>query len=234
VVGRARAGYVREVETDVAMTTVRVAATSGSVRVIAEVRADVDVPDSVEYSVHDSMTTVSSGSRRVTVRVPEGTDLVIGSASGRVEVIGRAGSVAVVTSSGRVSVDTARSVDIRTTSGRVTVDVADESCRVLTKSGRVDIGRCGAAHLTASSGKITLTAASGPVHAHCVSGRIDVATTSAQDVEAETVSGRIRVRMPADVRPWIVHRNDTEPAPERCDCVVTARSVSGRIDVVAA
>jgi DUF4097 and DUF4098 domain-containing protein YvlB len=222
------------VETDVAMTTVRIASTSGSVQVVAEVRTDVDVPDSVEFSVHDSMTTVSSGSRRVRVRVPEGTDLVIGSASGRVEVIGRAGSVAVVTRSGRVSVDTARSVDIRTTSGRVTVESAEESCRVLTKSARVDIGSCGTAHLTASSGKITVAAASGPVHAHCVSGRIDVATTSAQDVDAETVSGRITVRMPPDVRPWIVRRNDTELAPERCDCVVTARSVSGRIDVFTA
>jgi hypothetical protein len=222
------------VETDVAMTTVRIASTSGSVHVIAEVRADVDVPDSVEYSVHDSMTTVCSGSRRVTVRVPEGTDLVIGSASGRVDVVGRAGSVAVVTRSGRVSVDTARSVDIRTTSGRVTVGSATESCRVLTKSARVDIGGCGASHLTASSGKITVAAANGPVHAHCVSGRVDVATTSAQDVDAETVSGRISVRMPPGVRPWVVHRDDAQLAPEPYDCVVTARSMSGRIDVFSA
>jgi DUF4097 and DUF4098 domain-containing protein YvlB len=226
-------GTVAGVETDVATTTVRIASTSGSVHVIAEARTDVDLPDAVEYSVHDSMTTVSSGSRRVTVRVPEGTDLVIGSASGRVNVVGRAGSVAVVTRSGRVSVDTARSVDIRTTSGRVTVGSA-ESCRVLTKSARVDIGACGAAHLTASSGKITVVAASGPVHAHCVSGRIDVATTSAQDVDAENVSGRITVRMPPGVRPWVVRRDDADLAPELYDCVVTARSVSGRVDVFAA
>jgi DUF4097 and DUF4098 domain-containing protein YvlB len=223
------------VETDVAMTTVRIASTSGSVRVIAEDRTDVDVPDAVEFSVHDSMTTVSSGSRRVTVRVPEGTDLVIGSASGRVEVVGRAGTVAVVTRSARVSVDAARSVDIRTTSGRVTVGSVTESCRVLTKSGRVEIGSCGVAHLTASSGKITVAAGSGPVHAHCVSGRVDVALASAHDVDAETVSGRITVRLPSGVRSWIVgRRDDTEPAPELYDCVVTVRSVSGRIDVVTA
>ena len=215
------------------MTTVRIASTSGWVQVIAEDRTDVDVPDSIAFSVQDSMTTVSAGSRRVRVRVPEGTDLVIGSASGRVEVVGRAGSVAVVTSSGRVSVDAARSVDIRTASGRVTVGSATESCRVVTRSARVDIGSCGTAHLTASSGKITVDAASGPVHAHCVSGRVDVATTSAHDVDAETVSGRISVRLPPGVRPWIVRRDDAELAPESYDCVVSARSVSGRIDVVA-
>ncbi len=111
---------------------------------------------------------------------------------------------------------------------------ATESCRVLTKSGRVEIGRCGTAHLTASSGKITVDAASGPVHAHCVSGRVDVTMASAQDVDAETVSGRITVRLPPGVRPWVVRRDDADLAPERYDCVVTARSVSGRVDVVAA
>ena len=90
-------GTVAGVETDVAMTTVRIASTSGAIRVIAEERSDVEVPDSVEYSVEESTTTVNAGSRRVTVRVPEGTNLVIGSASGRVEVVGRVGSVAVVT-----------------------------------------------------------------------------------------------------------------------------------------
>jgi DUF4097 and DUF4098 domain-containing protein YvlB len=223
------------VETDVAMTTVRIVATSGAVRVIAEDRADVDVPDSVTFSVDDSTTTVSAGSRRVTVRVPVGADLVIGSASGRVEVVGRAGSVAVVTRSGRVSVEAARSVDVRTTSGRVAVGSATESCRVLTRSARVGIGSCGSAHLTASSGRITVDAAEGPVHAHCVSGRVDVTMRSANDVDAETVSGRISVRLPAGSRPMIVRGNESaRPAPDSSDCVVRARSVSGRVDVVTA
>jgi DUF4097 and DUF4098 domain-containing protein YvlB len=222
------------VETDVAMTTVRIVSTSGAIRVIAEERPDVEVPDSVEYSVEESTTTVNAGSRRVTVRVPEGTNLVIGSTSGRVEVLGRVDSVAVVTTSARVSVEVADAVDIRTTSGRVTVGAANESCRVLTKSGRVQVGRCGTAHLTASSGRITVDAASGPAHAHCVSGRVDITMVAAQDVDAETVSGRITVRLPHGVRPWVVQRSDVDLAPERHDCVVTARSVSGRVDVVTA
>ena len=57
---------------------------------------------------------------------------------------------------------------------------------------------------------------------------------AAQDVDAETVSGRITVRLPPGVRPWVVQRSDVDLAPERHDCVVTARSVSGRVDVVTA
>jgi DUF4097 and DUF4098 domain-containing protein YvlB len=220
-------------ETDVAMTTVRIASTSGTVRVIAEDRADVDVPDSLEFSVDESVMTVSAGSRRAVVRVPTGTDLVVGTTSGRVEVVGPVGSLAVTTTSGRVSVEGARSVDIRTASGRIEVGDAIGSCRVSTRSGRVVVGRCGEAHLTSMSGRISLDAADGPVHAHCVSGRIEVTVDSAQDVDAETVSGRISVRLPAGVRPQIVARRDeAEPASDQYDCVVTTRSVSGRIDVV--
>jgi DUF4097 and DUF4098 domain-containing protein YvlB len=223
------------VETDVAITTVRIATTSGAVRVIAEDRADVDVADSLAFSVDDSVMTLSTGSRRALVRVPIGTDLVVGTTSGHAEVIGLVGSAAVTTTSGRVSVEAARSVDIRTASGRIEVGSVAGSCRVLTRSGRVVIGTCGDAHLTSTSGRISLDAAGGPVHAHCVSGRIDITVNSAQDVEAETVSGRISVRLPAGVRPQVIGRRATaEPGSEDYDCVVRARSVSGRIDVVSA
>jgi DUF4097 and DUF4098 domain-containing protein YvlB len=230
-----RSDTVAVVETDVVMTTVRIASTSGDVRVIAEDRADVDVPDSLEFSVDDSVMTVSAGSRRALMRVPTGTDLVVGTTSGRVEVTGLVGSLAVTTMSGRVSAESARSVDIRTTSGRIDVGSATGSCRVSTRSGSVVVGRCGEAHLTSMSGRISLDIADGPVHAHCVSGRIDVTVNSAQDVEAETVSGRISVRLPAGVRPQVVERrDDAELASDQYDCVVTARSVNGRIDVVSA
>ena len=69
--------------------------------------------------------TVETSSSAVEVRVPEGTDLVIGTTSGKVTVEGRVGAVAVVTSSGRVSIDHARSVDARTKSGRVHVGYAE-------------------------------------------------------------------------------------------------------------
>jgi DUF4097 and DUF4098 domain-containing protein YvlB len=85
------------------------------------------------------------------------------------------------------------------------------------------------------SGRISLDVGEGPVHAHCVSGRIDVTVNSAQDVDAETVSGRISVRLPAGVRPQIVERrDDAQPESDQYDCVVTARSVNGRVDVVSA
>ena len=52
-----------------------------------------------------SCTTIDSIGGRIVVRVPVGADLVIGTTSASVEVEGPVGQIAVVTKSGRVSVD---------------------------------------------------------------------------------------------------------------------------------
>ncbi len=182
----------------------------------------------------ESTTTVNAGSRRVTVRVPEGTDLVIGSTSGRVGVVGRVGSVAVVTTSARVSVEVAtpstserRAAASRWVRRRVLPGPDQEwSCAGRTlRHGPPDC----------VIGQDHRRGARADRHTRTVSRAGSTSRwSSAQDVDAETVSGRITVRLPHGVRPWVVRRSDTELGPERHDCVVTARSVSGRVDVVTA
>jgi len=218
-------------ETGVAVRVVRVATTSGALTVIAEARSDVEATGRARLSSDGASTTIVNTSHRVTVRVPEGVDLVVGSTSGRVKVIGRPGAVAVVAQSGHVSVEHAATVDIRVRSGRVEVGTVDGTCRVSAQSGRVIVDECGEAVVTTRSGRVTIAAALGPVRAHCVQGGIDVGMAVAADVDADTVSGRILVSLPAGTSPQVIGTKQPSTFEPPYDCVIAARSVSGRVRV---
>jgi DUF4097 and DUF4098 domain-containing protein YvlB len=214
------------------VAVVRISTTSGSVRVTAEPDRTEVWSSSPTMSVEESVT-IDGGSSKVEVRVPEGTDLVIGTISGKVTVDGRVGAVSVLTTSGRICVDHAVSVDARSTSGRVEVAHSDGECRVMSTSGRVQVGRCGAADAASGSGRIVLADAHGPVRANCTSGRITVSMAGAHDVDAETVSGRVEISFPAGVRPLVVSSVAAAAAEagQQHDCNVIARSGSSRVTV---
>lgn len=214
------------------VAVVRISTRSGAVHVVAD-------PDQTEVwsSVRSAggegpVTTIDSGSSTVRVRVPEGTDLVVGSTSGRVKITGRVGDVSALTKSGRISIERARSVDARSGSGRVDIGWVAGDARAVTSSGRVDIDRCAAATVTAGNGRIVVSEAHGAVRAHSTSGRIKVRLAGAHDVDAETVSGRVSVELPPGVRPLLAESmSEIDGTPSGHDCVVVARSGSGRVDV---
>jgi hypothetical protein len=212
---------------------VRISTSSGAVRVRAE--AGRTECWSSLAALDDSPFTVAGDSSAVEVRVPEGTDLVIGTTSGRVSVEGRVGAISVLTTSGRVSIDRARSVDARTRSGRVHVGYAEGVCRIVSASGRVEVDRCGSADAASGSGQVVLADAHGTVRATSTSGRVRVAVAGAHDVEAETVSGRIEVTYPVGVLPLVVSPDADVAAAAAAapahDCTVVARSGSGRVVV---
>ena len=220
-----------QVSEDVAVTVVRISATSNRVRVVGEERHDVSVEGRSRVTSEGIVTTIDSVRSPLVVRVPLHTDLVVGATSAGVAIEGQVGQVAVVTESGRVSIASAASVDVRTTSARVAVGHVAEGCRIRTTSGRVEVGGCGAADVSTRSGRIDLKGVRGPVRAHCVSGRIEVGLESAQDVEAETVSGRVTVSLPPGVRAHRPTGPSDAAAPPDCDCTIRARSVSGRVVV---
>ena len=201
------------------MSTVRISTTSNRVLVLAEDRADVDVDGRARVTESGARTTIDKVRSRLLVRVPHGTDVVVGSSSARVEVRGPVGDVAVTSASGRVSVEQAGAVDVRSSSGRIEIGHAEGECRLRAKSGRVQVESCGGADAATTSGRIVLRGVGGPVRAHCVSGRIEVDLDGAHDVDAETVSGRIRVSLPPGVR------------GDGSDCTCTTRSISGRVEV---
>ncbi len=124
---------------------------------------------------------------------------------------------------------------MRSTSGRIDIGHCGDRCRLRSEHGAVAVGSCGIAEVATNTGKISLRDVRGIADAHCTSGRIDITMATADDVTAETVTGRIKVSLPHGTR--MVRADSGNAAshsasrPADVDCVVIARSVTGRIDV---
>ena len=206
-------------------------ASLGRIDVVAEERDDVDVRGDAAVVHTGQTTTITSESGRLAIRVPVGVDLVIGSTAGRIAVSGQIGRVSIVTESGRIAVERAESADVRSGTGKIDIGHSDGDCRVRSQSGSVSVGSCHGADVATDSGRISLRSVRGRVNAHCTSGRIDIEMASANDVDAETVTGRIAVSLPREVRAFRTDVAAGVPAPTGADCTVFARSVTGRVDV---
>jgi DUF4097 and DUF4098 domain-containing protein YvlB len=218
--------------------SVRISSRSGRVDVIAEPRDGVAAyKGGRSVTVEDDGTlTVSSRSSTIVVRVPEGTDLAVGTISGRVTVLGRLGKVAVTTVSSRISVESAEQVDARTVSGRVSITECSGEARVDAVSGRAEIGAAGAVFLSTASGRISVDRVRGKVRARAVSGRIEITITeSPVDVKVESVTGRIRLRAPAGAAPsqrLVSKRGSvTSALANGTDGEIWARTVSGAVRI---
>jgi hypothetical protein len=217
---------------------------SGRATVIAEERSDVLVETGApsEQDVERDATgrisfaSARSGSTNLLLRCPTGTDIVVGSLSGHVELTGRFGDVRVTTLSGNIAIDQADSIDVRSMSGNLEVSSCSGQCRLQTKSGRAVIGSTDDAHVSTISGLIQLDDTSGKVRAQSVSGRIEVGTKDNGDVAVQTMSGSVKVAVPSGVRPEMRLRSMTGRPKTKCeegtDCRIAIRSLSGSIEVV--
>ena len=223
----------------------RINTRSGRVEVTAEERSDLliesDAPirkDKIEVDATGRVTLRSSrgGSGWLEIRCPIGTDVVIGTVSGKVRLAGRIGDARINTVSGGIEVERAESLDARSISASIEVGTCTGSCRLQTKSGRATIGTAGDCHVSTMSGQIRLDDATGEVRAHTASGRVHVGTQGKGDVAVKTLSGAVKVELPPDVHPDAKLRSlsgrprcDCEPG---ADCRVAISSLSGRIEVV--
>jgi DUF4097 and DUF4098 domain-containing protein YvlB len=184
--------------------SVRVSSRSGRVDVVAEPREGVAAYKGGHAMAvdDDGAITVSSRSSALVVRVPEGTDVVVGTISGRITIIGRLGKVAATTVSARISVESAERVDARSISGRVTVEECSGEVRIDAVSGRAQVRSAGGVFLSTASGRISVGEVRGKVRARAVSGRIEITVTeSPLDVKVESVSGRIALTAPRAAAP---------------------------------
>jgi len=220
------------VEHRISQPSVRISSASGRVNLVAEDRADIDVRGDAAVSRIGDTTTITGDNSKLAVRVPTGIDVIIGTTSGRVDVAGLVGAAAVTTDSGRIRIEPAASVDARSNSGRIEIDHCGQQCCLRSNSGAVAVGSCGAADVATTNGRISLGAVRGVARAHCTSGRVDITMAAANDVSAETLSGRIDVSMPPGVRAFCTDLADGPvQRPDDVDCVVATHSVTGRIDV---
>jgi len=214
---------------------------SARVTVVAEDRADLLIesgigsPSDVEDDGNGHFI-IQGGSKSLELRCPAGTDLVIGTLSGNVEVTGRAGAVLVGSASGSISVERALTADLRSLSGNVTVGACDGRCRVSTKSGRASVGRTGQTEVSTMSGSVSVASATGDVRVKSASGRVEVGSDGRNDVAVSTMSGSVTVRLPDGVRPAARLRSlSGRPrcdCPAGDDCQVAVSTMSGKIEVV--
>jgi DUF4097 and DUF4098 domain-containing protein YvlB len=213
------------------MATVRIFSGSHRCEITAGDVESVTVDGKANIEQGPDSFTIDKVRSRLEVSVPAGTDLVVGSSSGRIDVRGPLGSVSATSNSGKIVVESADAVDARTASSRIEIGEVSGQCRINTASGRVEVYRCGSADIATASSRIDLKSVGGPARAHTVSGRVEVMMDVAADVDAETVTGRVEVSLPKGT---VVHRpepgNDTA-RPSDADCTVLARSTTGRVEV---
>lgn len=220
---------------------------SGRVSITGEDRQDLhiesDAPIREEKIRIDSTGRVTlkssrGGSGWLKLRVPAGADLKIGTVSGHVELYGPAGRVRITTVSGTIDVERAEALDARSISGTITVGQCSGRCRLQSKSGDVSCNIAGQAQASTISGRIQLDEISGKIVAQSASGRIDVGLQTASDVAVRTMSGAVRVQVPRGVRPHPHLRSLSGKPRFDCergdDCVIKARSLSGKIEVLQA
>jgi len=115
---------------------------SGSIRVIAEDRDDVEVDQPNSHAeVKGEVLEVRSKSGSLTARCPTGTRVSVGAISGSVRLEGTFASVKVSAISGSVHVGSVRGdADVRSVSGSLSIESCGGDCSLNTKSGRITVG----------------------------------------------------------------------------------------------
>ena len=201
-------------------TRLKVASASGSLRILAEDREDIEVdPPDRRVEVHDGVAEIKSKASNLEVRVPTGMDVSAGAISGSVKLEGTFGSVRVNAVSGSISLDDALGdVDIRSVSGKVSVGSAGGECCLNSKSGKISIGRVGRLAKAAT-----------------ISGAVELATDGTDDVEVKTISGHVTINVPDHKNPRVSFRTLAGKlrydGSQGDDFEIRAASVSGSVDI---
>jgi DUF4097 and DUF4098 domain-containing protein YvlB len=199
----------------------RISSMSGSIKVIAEDRSDVETDPGRRMELVDGerIAQIKSTSSSLHVRCPLGTDVSAGTVSGGVKLAGRFGSVKVATISGSIEIDVASGdVDLRSVSGSLSVEACGGRCQLNTKSGSIAVG-----HVEKG------------IRASSLSGSVELGTAGLEDVEIRNVSGRLRVRVSNERAPHIRLRSVSGrlrcDCPEGTDFEIRATTISGSLEV---
>ncbi len=216
---------------------VRATTRSGSVTVIGEPRHDVEVDGRAELWESDdgAIRVESRGSSSFEVRVPEGTDVVVGTESGSVYLRGRLGVVRATAESGGITADELVAADLRTVSGSISVHTCRGHCRANTKSGSIKVEEAGEVDLNITSGSVQVGYAAGRVRARAVSGSITIGAGGQGAIDIETMSGSVTLSLPRGCRPEVhAHAGGADPqvdCEQGHDCEIRVRAMSGSVHV---
>lgn len=212
----------------------KIVTTSGRVRVIGEDRGDAVVEAPGPRRVLDG-SEVRTTSKAVELRVPAGTDLVVGTASGTVLLEGPLGSTRVTTASGAITAEDVASIDARTTAGSIDVRARGEG-RLRTSSSAVHVrGAARGLSVATTSGRVVVEDSRGPVSVRTVSGAVEIGVGAPAAVTVDTISGGVRVTVPPGVAVSSRFRSVSGRPHLECergdDMELTVRTVSGGLSV---
>jgi DUF4097 and DUF4098 domain-containing protein YvlB len=211
-----RTGHVR-VEADAAQTELAV---SGGT---------TEVHDDGSIHVHRA-----PSESTIIVRCAPGTDVTVGTSSGKVDLSGPLGSVRVATISGKIHVAEAARLDVRSKSGKIQVDTCAGDLRVTTKSATVLVGHAGRATVAAVSGLVALGEVGG-AEVKSISGKVLIGASGGERVSVRTVSGKVEIRvlgpgLPSTRLKSLSGKVKSELAPGD-DFEIAVSSMSGTIKV---
>lgn len=221
-----------------AQVGLRISNGSGRVDVIAEDRPGVVVERGTQAAGTDDRVLEiqpDRASQPVVVRCPIGTDVMVGTTSGAVELEGRLGSVSVTSASGKIRVAAAADADLRTKSGKVEIDECSGHCRVSTKNGAVQVGAANEADIATVSGAVRIGPVAGTVDVRTVSGKVVLFSSGGGPIGARTLSGSVTIHLPPGVHPD-VRASDARWVHCRCDegddVTIDVASMSGKVEII--
>ena len=176
-------------------------------------------------------------SSSIEVRCDAGTDVTVGTQSGKVELFGPLGAVRIATVSGRIRVEEAERIDVRTKSGKIDIGICANECRIMTTSSAVHVRRAGKATVAGISGVVLLEDVRG-AEVKTISGKVLLGSAGGERLSVHTVSGKVEIRVPAATRPATRLRSisghiDCELSQGN-DFEIAVASVSGTIRVASA
>jgi DUF4097 and DUF4098 domain-containing protein YvlB len=212
---------------------------SGTVRVVATPGAELAVVGGTTEPRDDGGVDIrrAESSSSIDVVCATGTDVTVGTVSGKVDLVGALGTVRVATVSGKISVADVARIDVRTKSGKIEIGTCAGECRILTTSSSVHVASAAHARVAGVSGVVLLERVRG-AEVKTVSGKVLLGSTGGERVSVHSVSGKVEIRVPAAARPAarlrsISGRVECDVAPGD-DFEIAVNSVSGTIRVSSA
>ena len=209
---------------------------STAIHVVARAEAPLSVAGGVTTVLAngDNEITPSIGSSVVEVECPAGTNVTIATLSGRVALAGPLGQVRVATRSGRVDVDTAEGVEVRSATGGVHLGACSGHCSIVVKSAKVVIDKALSAAVSSMSGRVELAGGT-DAKVQTISGAVKIAAAAGSSIKAQSVSGSIDVSVPTGTNPHAtlasIGGKVRNACPEGDDGLIEVRTVSGAISV---
>ena len=178
----------------------------------------------------------------ITAEIPDGADLEVATASADVVIRQRLGRFDVATASGEIRFGDAERLQAKSASGDIRGAKVTGESRAVTASGDIRISEVGErASLSTASGDIQIKSSTGRLTTNTVSGDIRVDEVTGPEIQAKSMSGRVRLGIPKGTRLDLdantysgkvkLPSPDPSPGPPEREMTVKVRLVSGDLRI---